>query len=204
MWPRGTNRLAPRFTATISDPRGRCSCPSGTVTSVESASSRYSSSRISPPANDFGVDRAGRRHHALDVGGQLRLGPQHPVDAEFFEPLPLFRARQEVRARDHANGLGARQPIGDRAGHDVDFIERRRRDEEPRVLDAGPLEDFFARAAADDEFDVDVGEGVGDRAIVIDDDHFMIRRQCPRQGRADLPAADDYDAHLPMAGNECS
>ncbi len=48
--------------------------------------------------------------------------------------------------------------------------------------------------------DVDVGEGVGDRAIVIDDDHFVIRRQRPRQGRADLPAADDYDAHRGMVG----
>ena len=80
-----------------------------------------------------------------------------------------------------------------------------RGDEEPRVLDAGALEHLFARAAADDEFGVDVGEGVGDRAIVIDDDHFVIRSQCPRQGRADLPAADDYDAHRPIvAGNQCS
>ena len=147
------------------------------------------------PGEGLGVDRAGRGHHAFDVGGQLCLGPQHAVDAEFFKPLKLFGIGKEIRARDDANGFGARQAIGDRAGHDVDFIERRRRHEEPRVLDAGALEHLFAGAAADDEFGVDGGKGVGDRAIVIDDDHLVVRRQCPRQGRADLPAANDYDAH---------
>ena len=112
--------------------------------------------------------------------------------------MQLFRIGQEVRARDDADRFGARQAIGDRARHDVDFIERRRRHEEPRVLDAGALEHLFAGAGADDELGVDVGEGVADRGIVIDDDHFVIRRQGPRQGGADLPAADDYDAHRCM------
>ena len=39
------------------------------------------------------------------------------------------------------------------------------------------------------------GTHVGDLAIVIDHDHFVIGGQSPRQGRPDLTAPDDYDAH---------
>ena len=72
---------------------------------------------------------------------------------------------------------GIADAVGDRAGDDVDFVEPGAGDEELRLLDAGAAEHFFARAAADDEFDVDGGKGVGDRPIVVDHDHFVVRRE---------------------------
>ena len=78
------------------------------------------------------VDRAGRGHDLLDVGRQLRLRPQHAVDAELREAVPL-RSGNEIRARHQADGFGAGDAVGDRAGDDVDFVEAGAGDEELRA-----------------------------------------------------------------------
>ena len=50
-----------------------------------------------PPANTSASIAPGRGDHLFDVGGQLRLGPQHAVDAELFEAAPAMR-RENRRA----------------------------------------------------------------------------------------------------------
>jgi hypothetical protein len=144
------------------------------------------------------VDGAGRGDDALDVGGELRLGPQHPIDAELAQPEVLAAFGQEVGPRHHADRLRVRHPVGNRARHDVHFVERGAGDEEPRVLDARPLQRLLAGAAGDDQLSVDVGEGVGDVGVVIDHDHFVIGSEGTRQRRPNLPAPDNDDPHVPF------
>ena len=54
-----------------------------------------------------------------------------------------------------------------------------------------------AGAGAEHELHVERLEAVGDLGLVIDDEHFVFGRQALGQGKADLAAADDEDAHAP-------
>ena len=101
--PRGTNSAVPRLTATMSDPRGRCSLPSGAEVSGRRDAELVLEQPDLPPANTSASIAPGSRHHLLDVGGQLRLGPQHAIDAELLEVA--VRAGQEVRSRHQADRL---------------------------------------------------------------------------------------------------
>ena len=142
----------------------------------------------------LGVDGAGRGDDALDVGGELRLGPDDAVDAEGAEAA-VTRGADEVGARHQADRVGLAQPAGQGAGHDVDLVETGGGDEDVGAGDVGAGEHLGAGAAAGDELDVDRLEDVGDVGLVIDDDHFVLGGQGPGERRADLSAADDHDPH---------
>ena len=140
------------------------------------------------------VDRPGRGDDLFDVGGELRLGPQHAVDSELFQPG--FRGGAEkIGARHQADGFGTANLVGNRASDDVDLVQAGAGHEERCVLDAGPDQYVRARAASEDELHVHARKHVGHGRILIDHEHFMVGSQGAGERGADLPAADDHDVH---------
>ena len=81
------------------------------------------------------------------------------------------------------------------AGDDVDFVESGAGDEDVGPFDAGAAQRLSGSCPASDELDVELLEAVRRLGGVIDDHDFVAGCQRLRETVADLPAADDQDAH---------
>ena len=141
------------------------------------------------------IDRARSGDDALDVRGQLRLGPDHAIDPERGKSAARTRAVEELGARLQADRLRVAQAVGQRAGHDVHLVEPGGRNEEVALGDARAGQDLLAGAAPEDELGVDRLEHVLDVGILVDDEDLVFGGEGSGQRRPDLTATDDDDAH---------
>ena len=134
---------------------------------------------------------------ALDVGRQLGLRPHDAVDAELLEPGAPFLEVGEVLARHEAERARRTEPVADRAGDDVHFVEAGAADQDLGALDPGPAEHLRAGPAAEQELDVEPLEAVPDQRLMVHHEHRVVGRQRLSQGKSDLAAANDDDVHRP-------
>ena len=148
----------------------------------ESGSSRYSTRRMAPSANDSASSAPGARmtrsiSSASCASGQITRSMPKPAS-----PLRFLAGTQEVLARHEADRPRPGQLPRHAAADDVDFVEAGAGDEHVGLLRAGAFEDVAAGAGAEHELDVERLEPIGDLGLVIDDEDFVLRRRDP--GRA--------------------
>jgi hypothetical protein len=171
---------------------------------VGHSSSRQRRARLDPVLDELdgalgealGIECTGGADDALDVFGELRLGPDHAIDGEGAQPARVLRQVEEILARDEADGLRLAYLPGHGATHDVHFVEAGAGDEDVGRIDTRAGLDFEAGAGAGDELDVERLKAIGDVGALIDDEDFvLLDRQRLCEGEADFPAPDDRYPH---------
>ena len=133
----------------------------------------------------------GARDDSLDVFGQLGFRPDHPIDSQFSAKRVAIAERlQQVIARHDADRRSGAQAPGDQRRQDVDFVRSSRGDQVVAVSGAGLPQRVRAGAVAGEEADIEIGEPIGNRRLLIHDDDFVCRRQSAADAETDLPATD--------------
>ena len=132
---------SPRRMATISEPWGKCKYADGTTRQRRARIQAVFEQPHGPARERFGIEGARLKDDPLDVCGQLRLWPHKPVDTDECQATFTFEF-QEVFARDEAEGAWGAALSGDRAAHDIDFVEAGARHDDVGVRDTSAVEDI--------------------------------------------------------------
>ena len=141
------------------------------------------------------IERPGDTHDALHVFGELRLGPDHPIDAKGCKAAAFRRIQGEVLARHETDRACLSQLPRHGTSDDIDLVQASAGYENVGAIDLRAGQHVRAGTVAQNELHVQAFESVGNLRGMVYDENVVLDRQRLRQRKPNLSATDDDAAH---------